>query len=432
MASAEAPEQERMTLRVTATNPRPTSSNRNTSRPVVHARPLAVAAVNTATIAGASLYAATGAAGLLVAGGVVATGAAAVAARKARANHRETGSMMRSSSVKTTGGARSGGHGLPKLGRSAGGSPPGGPGRAGGSTPKGTGGRKPGSGLGLPKLGRSSGGAPGTHRAKPNGKGSTGSHKPSRGVGQGLRDFARAIKDGATKGTAPRQAGKVARDSMRQSGRPATWRGRLGRWIGGLIAGALAATWVGVKNGARRLRRRFESPTVEQAEPKPAVTDTVREPATQQEQQTYADDQPVPQPQPGPAYVEPSPTMPEGGTVSHKQLLELSEQMIAVASRHEPVGMLEVVRGYHALPEIMENVARALRISQQKAQERYPVSTSVLDTLTAMHNAQMAVARVAADVGPAIEGKHKDELDRLRNPRPGEAMWDVRANQDAA
>lgn len=116
--------------------------------------------------------------------------------------------------------------------------------------------------------------------------------------------------------------------------------------------------------------------------------------------------------------------------MSSRRLLELAQEMVEVARRHEPDGMLEVTADYHVLPEILANVALALKIKHEKAQEKYPVHATVVDTLAGVHRAQLATVHTARDVGPAVERLHKDELHRLRNPRRGERMWDVRANQD--
>jgi hypothetical protein len=117
--------------------------------------------------------------------------------------------------------------------------------------------------------------------------------------------------------------------------------------------------------------------------------------------------------------------------MSSSHLLQLTRQMLDVARRHEPTGMLEVVDDYRRLPEILSTVALALKTAHEKAQERYPVHPTTAATIAGLHRSQLATAASAADIAPAIERLNKADLDRLRAPRKGdgETMWDVRANQ---
>lgn len=119
--------------------------------------------------------------------------------------------------------------------------------------------------------------------------------------------------------------------------------------------------------------------------------------------------------------------------MSIRRLLELSEEFLAEAVRDQPEGMLEVVADAHMLPEVMDNLTRAMKIRYDRAQE-HPLHHTIKDMYGAVHHVQAATTRAAEDIGPAIERIHKDELDRLRNPRQrgAEQMWDVRANRDGA
>lgn len=114
-----------------------------------------------------------------------------------------------------------------------------------------------------------------------------------------------------------------------------------------------------------------------------------------------------------------------------RQLLELSEQMVAAAKRREPPGTLATVNDLHLLPQVLHNVAEALRIQHTKASDTEPLHPAVIETLAAIHRAQRAVVAAATDVGPAAERLHQHDIARLRSPRRGEERWDVRANQEA-
>jgi 3-phosphoglycerate kinase len=114
-----------------------------------------------------------------------------------------------------------------------------------------------------------------------------------------------------------------------------------------------------------------------------------------------------------------------------RQLLQLSEEMLAAAVRDQPDGMLEVLADARLIPQVLANVERAMQIRYDRAQ-RHPLHPAIRDIYGAVHRVQAATTRTAEQIAPAIERLHQAELDRLRHPRPGEGMWDVRANRGGA
>lgn len=120
-----------------------------------------------------------------------------------------------------------------------------------------------------------------------------------------------------------------------------------------------------------------------------------------------------------------------GGGSSSASLLAASEDFLAAAMRDAPSGMLEVVTDAHAFPIVLENLAKAMKVRYDKAQDQ-PFHPAIKELYEAVHKASVAVQKTAEDIGPLIEGIHRDALDRLRNPRANEQMWDVSANQGNA
>jgi hypothetical protein len=110
-------------------------------------------------------------------------------------------------------------------------------------------------------------------------------------------------------------------------------------------------------------------------------------------------------------------------------LEELSAQMIAAAARYEPEGMLEYGEDLRRMPAVFENVATAFRTLADKGAAELPIHAGVSEALGAIHTHQVACGQAAGEVHAAFETLHEPELTRLRAPRPGEALWDVRSNQ---
>jgi hypothetical protein len=124
-----------------------------------------------------------------------------------------------------------------------------------------------------------------------------------------------------------------------------------------------------------------------------------------------------------------APAVPAGSPTA--ALLAASEDFLAAAQRAQPDGMLEVVADAHAFPEVLGNLAQAMQVRYSKAQ-MMPFHAVIKDLYQAVHGASVAVQQTAEDIGPLIERIHRDDLDRLRNPRTNEQMWDASANQGAA
>lgn len=113
-----------------------------------------------------------------------------------------------------------------------------------------------------------------------------------------------------------------------------------------------------------------------------------------------------------------------------RQLLALSEDFLAAAGRNQAEGMLQVTAEAHMMPQVIDNLARALKIRYDQAME-YPLHPVIKDMYGAVHVAEVAVVRASEEIGPQIERIHKEELDRLRNPnmRGDESHWDIARNQ---
>lgn len=111
--------------------------------------------------------------------------------------------------------------------------------------------------------------------------------------------------------------------------------------------------------------------------------------------------------------------------------LELSEEYLSASRRHLPEGMLQVLADAYLQAQETANFSAAMKARYAQAQE-LPLAPAIKDMYAAVAQAQTAVAEAAGQIAPVIERIHERELDRLRNPRDGEELWDVRANRGAA
>jgi hypothetical protein len=134
--------------------------------------------------------------------------------------------------------------------------------------------------------------------------------------------------------------------------------------------------------------------------------------------------------QPAPPAGPPSAT---GGTMTRNPMLimlESADEMVAIATRWDPAGMLPVLDAHKLLPDVLRRVADAVKILHRHAQERYPLNPVVVELIEAVHRHQMLTAAAAEEIAPTARALHRREIEALADPR--NAMWDVGANQQAA
>jgi len=95
----------------------------------------------------------------------------------------------------------------------------------------------------------------------------------------------------------------------------------------------------------------------------------------------------------------------------------------------QPENMRDVEQFLARLPEVASSLAAAVsRVADHLAAET-PTAASVVDVL---HEAASSIFSVSDPVQTAhgvFRTEHEAELARLEEPRPGEAMWDVQANE---
>lgn len=108
------------------------------------------------------------------------------------------------------------------------------------------------------------------------------------------------------------------------------------------------------------------------------------------------------------------------------QFADSAREMRASAARYSPESMYQVYVDMGRLPEALGDVAAALKITVQKANEQWPVHPSVTEYLAKVYELQCKVAELSAEVGPAMRKLHEDDLRRHEQPRRNESMWDVK------
>lgn len=130
-----------------------------------------------------------------------------------------------------------------------------------------------------------------------------------------------------------------------------------------------------------------------------------------------------------------SPSTSGAQSMSGHHFLAPAMELERIASTYKPDGMMQVGRDFAALPDALEHVANAMRITTARADQEQPLDPRIVELMQNIYNLQMKASELARELAPAFRQLHAVDIERLQNPRKGvhaEAEWDVRANIDTS
>lgn len=113
------------------------------------------------------------------------------------------------------------------------------------------------------------------------------------------------------------------------------------------------------------------------------------------------------------------------------RIIEASREMVGAAMMYTPEGMMQIGNDFASFPEVIRNVANAIQgMTRQVQAGETPMNPAIVDQLKVMHAGLVKIAHEAEDLKPAFENLHAVDISRIRNPRPGEEMWDLSKNRE--
>ncbi|MEV5819328.1 hypothetical protein AB0L22_09145 [Micromonospora haikouensis] len=421
----------------------------------VPAKPAAITAANLATLAGTAA-AVGGPVGWAVAGAVATVPAVGYAAKKAAAK-RKNGSKQPAAAHRAVGVARV--PGAPRIPRQAAGGRAASTGRAGSSTP-GSAARSLRGLLGKAgpssrKTGSSSSGGGGRGGTSTGGGRSGILRRLGIGSSSATPGSRRSNTSGRTSSPNLSRIGRAAAVPLRAAGR---FAGRFARGLAttpkkkatpgsaysknrrrGVATALGAATRVVARNGWRLLGRWFrkyvlrrkpkkktKKKNTEQQKKVAPIVDRGTSPQQETVQPTNpkaAPGQPI---QPGDPATPKENTMSTADTPSGTR--EMAGRMWSNVDSWNPRGMETVVQEYHDLPQALDYMRATVGTLMDKSMRHFPVDQAIAEQIGKVVECLATASQMSRRIPEAVETIHKAELDRLRNPRAGEAMWDLSAN----
>lgn len=423
-------------IKVSQVKPRAAATPR-TQKKVVNVRPAAALASNAAVAGAATMYAVAGATGLWTAGAAIVGGTAATVA-KSRAKAKKEAKVAERKSRAAGGGAAKG-SGLPGLGGK-----------------KATGSAARRAAASQASSARKAGGA---RRAA----GAVG--KAAKAAGRALSAPARAggnVRKAMASGGTGRQTAASAKRRAQVGAalagkKPNKMRGTGSALMGG-TAGRVRDAWKKSGIAAKKKKaadlKRQKVEAAKKKTPAKKYGRTVRgnpnaptvkaTPDAVIQAQSTETTTPITLPAiPLPGATAPAP-LATGGNVSTspmRRMLELAEEMTAIATRWDPkedgVGMLQVIEEFKIWPEVIRETAKAAKVISDKVedpQRGLPIHPLALAVVSSVHHNQSSAVGVAEEIPGLITSLHRKQIEVLQETphHANNDMWGYRVNREAA
>lgn len=120
-----------------------------------------------------------------------------------------------------------------------------------------------------------------------------------------------------------------------------------------------------------------------------------------------------------------------GGSGGVFLLPEQAETMMQTAAAYAPPSGPQIGRDMAQVPQAVEHIAAAIAGLSRLAADELPVHETIRELLDSAAAQIVAAAGTLANLGPLFELVHQTDLHRLRQPRPGEGLWDSHHAGDA-
>ncbi|MGH3589113.1 MAG: hypothetical protein ACRDQ0_22625, partial [Pseudonocardia sp.] len=122
-------------------------------------------------------------------------------------------------------------------------------------------------------------------------------------------------------------------------------------------------------------------------------------------------------------------TMGEQSNGGVPQFVTAAEDLAEAFRRYEPPpgagGMIQMYADVGMLPDAMDQVSAGLNTLAERCRGELPLHPAIAEFVHEMAKVQAQLASVSAEIKPAIERLHPEDLDRHRAPRPSEERWNV-------
>lgn len=107
----------------------------------------------------------------------------------------------------------------------------------------------------------------------------------------------------------------------------------------------------------------------------------------------------------------------------------LAEEVQSGFGNFSPENVLDMEGMFEDLPEFFEAFRDGVRTLGTRFGEQLPIDPKVAEAIMEVGATLSGLADHCREMRQLFETAHATELERLRNPRPQEKIWDVSQNQ---
>lgn len=106
-------------------------------------------------------------------------------------------------------------------------------------------------------------------------------------------------------------------------------------------------------------------------------------------------------------------------------LTELADQVTAHFASYDPQNLADLEGLFQDVPEFYEGLLRAFQVIAEKFDSELPVKPVVSENFREQMATLAGLRDHAQEANGIFQEAHADEIERIKNPRPGEKLWDV-------
>ena len=105
------------------------------------------------------------------------------------------------------------------------------------------------------------------------------------------------------------------------------------------------------------------------------------------------------------------------------------EAMESAFGGFHPDAAVQMETFFQELPGMFESAAKQLNGVAENADSEFPISSKVTEALREFAATLAGLHDGAKELEQTFRREHKEDLDRIHNPRTGERAWDYQTNQ---
>lgn len=110
-------------------------------------------------------------------------------------------------------------------------------------------------------------------------------------------------------------------------------------------------------------------------------------------------------------------------------ITQAGEEVVSALGRFDPSNLDELEGVFPDLKELFEGLAAGIKGLSAKFGDDLPVKPHVAEAIGELGAALAGLGDAAEEAHSLFLTAHEDEINRIRNPRPNERIWDTTANQ---